>query len=307
MENQPLVSIVIITYNSSEYVLETLDSALEQTYPNIEIIISDDCSKDNTVSLCRNWIDEHASSGISSQLLESPQNTGTAANINRGLKVTKGEWVKCIAGDDLLLPSCIEDNIKYVNNHPEAKIVFSDFIVFSGIRGGYKRGKSDYKEKTDGFFKLDAEGQLKILLAHNILPATTSFFSGETIRMYGYNESYKYLEDAPLWIRLTSEGYRMYSFETPTVMYRHHESLSKTKKCFYSPLLFECNQQFFWQERLPLIRKYGLNEAYQYNRRKLFTRELVDIFFKNKKTRITNSLYKMVKKIVFRWVSFDFK
>ena len=258
MEKQPLVSIVVITYNSAEYVLETLDSALGQTYPNIEIIISDDCSKDNTVSLCREWINEHSSSGIAIQLLEAPHNTGTAANNNRGLKATHGEWIKFIAGDDILMPTCVEDNIEYINNHPEARIVFSDFVVLSGSKGDYKKNKSDYKVRTDGFFELDAEGQLLQLLYKNILPAPTFFISGKVIREYGFDESYKYLEDTPLWIRLTSEGYRFSSFDKITVMYRHHESLSKSHSIFYSPLLFECNQQFFWQERLALIRKYEL-------------------------------------------------
>ena len=51
----PLVSIVVITYNSAEYVLETLESAKAQTYQNIELIVSDDCSADNTVETCSRW------------------------------------------------------------------------------------------------------------------------------------------------------------------------------------------------------------------------------------------------------------
>ncbi len=54
----PLVSIIVCTYNSSKYVLETLESAKEQTYQNVELIVSDDCSTDNTVELCRKWIAE---------------------------------------------------------------------------------------------------------------------------------------------------------------------------------------------------------------------------------------------------------
>lgn len=56
MIKNPLVSVIVITYNSSKYVLETLNSVAAQTYDNIELIISDDCSKDNTVEICRNWL-----------------------------------------------------------------------------------------------------------------------------------------------------------------------------------------------------------------------------------------------------------
>ena len=58
-QNIPLVSVSVITYNSSKTVLETLESVKTQTYPNIELIISDDCSPDNTVEVCREWIEQN--------------------------------------------------------------------------------------------------------------------------------------------------------------------------------------------------------------------------------------------------------
>ena len=51
-----LVSISVITYNSSKYILDTLDSVKAQTYPNLELVISDDCSTDNTIDLCKDWV-----------------------------------------------------------------------------------------------------------------------------------------------------------------------------------------------------------------------------------------------------------
>ena len=57
MENySPLVSVIVITYNSSKFVLETLESIYNQTYSNIELIISDDCSSDETINICQNWL-----------------------------------------------------------------------------------------------------------------------------------------------------------------------------------------------------------------------------------------------------------
>ena len=85
MEN-PLVSIIVITYNSSKYVLETLESAKAQTYQNIELIISDDGSQDETVELCEKWLAENKDRFIDSQIITVEKNTGIPANCNRGVK-----------------------------------------------------------------------------------------------------------------------------------------------------------------------------------------------------------------------------
>ena len=102
----PLVSIIVITYNSSKYVLETLESAKAQTYQNIELIVSDDCSTDNTVEICHNWIEQNKERFVRTELITVEKNTGIAPNCNRGVKAAKGEWVKLIAGDDVLHQNC---------------------------------------------------------------------------------------------------------------------------------------------------------------------------------------------------------
>ena len=61
MEQDILVSVVVITYNSEKYILETLESIKTQSYKNLELIISDDCSKDDTVMICRDWLDNRSS------------------------------------------------------------------------------------------------------------------------------------------------------------------------------------------------------------------------------------------------------
>ena len=81
--DNPLVSIVVITYNSAEYVLETLESAKIQTYQNIELIVSDDCSKDDTVRICREWLEQNGERFVRTDLVMSNKNTGVPANCNR--------------------------------------------------------------------------------------------------------------------------------------------------------------------------------------------------------------------------------
>lgn len=94
-----LVSVVLITYNSSKYVLDTLESVKNQTWDNIELIISDDGSTDNTTAICSNWLSENQNRFYNALLITVDENTGIPSNCNRGLRATKGEWLKTISGD----------------------------------------------------------------------------------------------------------------------------------------------------------------------------------------------------------------
>jgi len=76
----PLVSIIVITYNSSEYVIETLESAKAQTYQNIELIVSDDCSTDETLEICRDWMKKNQDRFVRSELITTEKNTGISGN-----------------------------------------------------------------------------------------------------------------------------------------------------------------------------------------------------------------------------------
>ena len=156
----PLVSIAVVTYNSSKTVLETLDSIKEQTYPNIELIISDDCSKDNTVELCRGWVEKNKGRFVRVEILTVETNTGVSANFNRADAASRGEWGKPIAGDDLLLPNAIQEYVNYIIVHPDVVYVFANGKCF-GSNEEYTRRIA--QEFTMDFFKWDKQKQLEYL------------------------------------------------------------------------------------------------------------------------------------------------
>ena len=82
-KEQPLVSVPVVTYNSANTILETLESIKAQTYPNIELIISDDCSTDNTIELCLEWLELYKERFTRTEVLTVEKNTGVSANVNR--------------------------------------------------------------------------------------------------------------------------------------------------------------------------------------------------------------------------------
>ena len=114
----PLVSVIIASYNSSGFIIETLESIRNQTWQEKELIISDDCSKDNTVEICKAWLNEHKADFRNTLLIEANKNTGVPANVNRGVKASSGEWIKILGADDTLKTDCIENNIREVSSIP---------------------------------------------------------------------------------------------------------------------------------------------------------------------------------------------
>ncbi|MRX63754.1 glycosyltransferase [Maribacter luteus] len=226
----PLVSIVVITYNSANFILETLESAKAQSYANIELIITDDCSTDNTLEICKEWLVRNNTRFVQTALITSDKNTGIAANCNRGFTAAKGEWIKGIAGDDILFKDCVLDSIQYITEHREVNIFQSLAKIyidtFDEIH--FQRISSNLNHP---FSFASSEQQFKLLQyqSYPIAPAIfmkRSFF----INMGKYDESLP-LEDWPFWLKITKRNEKIYQLDKVTVGYRiHNKSAFNQKK-----------------------------------------------------------------------------
>ena len=217
---QPLVSVTVITYNSAKTVFETLESIKAQTYQNIELIVSDDCSTDNTVELCRNWIEQNKSRFVRTELLTVDKNTGTSANLNRAEAACQGEWIKGIAGDDILMPNCIGDCMDYVIEHPDTIYLFGKQKAFGASEERCKEIDAvfDYT-----FFNLTQEQQLhRLVFDGNCVPATTLFYNRVADQKVGIknDERIPLLEDWPKWINLLRAGIKLHYVDKVLVKYR---------------------------------------------------------------------------------------
>ena len=220
--NQPLVSVTVITYNSSKTVLETLESIKAQTYQNIELIVSDDCSTDNTVDLCRNWIEQNKSRFVRTELLTVDKNTGISANGNRAGAACKGEWVKPIAGDDILLPNCVQDCMDYVVEHQDATVFFGQTSVLGNNLALCKTKEKAMRQYNATMARLDSANQLAIVL-NGDCPQAPSLFYKKCLFDEGImknDERISLIEDWPKWIKLLSHGMRLDFLNKVVVRYR---------------------------------------------------------------------------------------
>lgn len=232
---KPLVSVCVVTYNSAEYILETLESIKVQTYPNIELIVSDDCSTDETVEVCRKWIEKNLTRFIHAKLISSDVNTGVSANCNRGYSIAQGEWIKGIAGDDILFPDCIAQFFELYDG--------IDDIVGGMMQGFYTNAANEkcYIKQTIPYYsamikyKMSTEQQLHHILRANFVAAPTVFMRKEIWeRMGGFDENYKMMEDYPFWVKCLSKGYRIGFIDSLVVYYRFGNSLTSSTESFYN-------------------------------------------------------------------------
>lgn len=248
MEYQPLVSIIVPTYNSAPFIIETLESVRRQTYTKIELIIADDCSTDNTRDLCRNWINENKDVSFPCVLVESKKNGGIVPNCNNGLFVAKGEWIKLIGGDDILLENCIEDFVGYVRNHRGVSVVFSNLYTMnsaSEVTGGFPSRAE--------FFTYSPEKQLSSMLYENLLAAPAGFINKEILlKEGGFDPAYPMMEDYPLWIKLLSKGYQMGHLDKIAVQYRISPSMVSYNPKKMNPVFVKSCVDFARNIRLPM-------------------------------------------------------
>lgn len=223
------VSVAVISYNSSETIIDTLESVLAQTYGSekIELIISDDASKDNTNQIIDKWLSVNQGFFYNTKFIKNFINKGVSANCNQAWRASSCEWIKSIAGDDMLESDCIKFNINYINKNPESKIVFSKMRWFGNIQ---KVTPSKYNMR---FFKKDSKKQNNWLKCFSFNIAPASFISREALESIGYaDESYRTIEDLPLWLKFTAAGYKLHFLDLITVNYRASESTSMSSDRF---------------------------------------------------------------------------
>lgn len=185
-----LVSIVIPVYNTEKFVKECIESALNQTYRQIEVIVVNDGSTDNSLEIIKKF---------SNQIkVISKVNGGTASALNLGIKEMKGDWFKWLSADDLLYPNSIQelvDEAKKLDNMTNY-IIYSNYDIIDS-NGKILRQFIEPNYNSKSSFELNT-----ILLDHYIGNATTSLIHKSAFERFGmFNENVGFAEDYELWLR----------------------------------------------------------------------------------------------------------
>jgi len=269
MQNFPLVSVICLSYNHEAYVVEALNSVINQTYPNVELLIADDCSTDNSVEVIQNWLENHPEVDF----LTNEKNLGNTKTFNQLAKKAKGEFIIDLATDDILLPNCIEKQVKTFQNSKFKNLA----IVYGNLTEIDENGnfienyytEEDYPESGD-IYKMVVGRTTKIC-------SVSSMVKKSVLEKLGYYDENLAYEDLDLWIRTS----RDFDFEyIPEVLAKKRilsDSLS-------SHFLIENNLR---AKKLNASTLQILNNAFQLNRTKEEHKALLG--------RIRFEMYKFIK------------
>lgn len=223
-----IVSVPVTTYNSADFIIETLESVYNQNYKELELIICDDFSTDATIPLVEEWINlERVKNRFSRiEFVKVPHNTGVSANCNRCVNNSHSEWIMLVSGDDILLPNCVEDNMKFVSENPDCQTVFSQVRLYQDTFEEKNYLKTIPKSFPDNLMNpsFTAQDQYQILLIADRIYYSPSFFLNKKAikKVGGYDESSRMVEDYPMWLKLTGSNIKLDYFHKETVGYRIH-------------------------------------------------------------------------------------
>jgi glycosyltransferase involved in cell wall biosynthesis len=211
--NNPLVSICLPTYNYAHYLPAAISSCLRQTYEEIELIIVDDASTDDSRRVIESFSDPRL------RFSENPVRLGLAGNWNRSLSLVRGDIVKFIFADDYLREDAIEEIVKAYEN-PSIDLAFSSARVIDG-GGKYLYTHEPYSQTT--LLPGPAEA-LRCLIKGNYIggPSSVAVRTRTFKRVGTFDETLRFHVDQEMWIRILLQG-DAYFLSPPLVSVRQHE------------------------------------------------------------------------------------
>ena len=206
----PLISVIIPAFNHEEFIGEALDSVLDQTYRNLEVIVVDDGSTDNTKEVLKRYEEEIK--------YIYQQNRGVSSARNRGIAISRGEFIAFLDADDIWLPEKLEVQLNLMEGEGSIGLV------------GCGRYGMDYSGNTmEGLLGKNYSNHVEFLnqlLIGNIFRggSTGAFVKKECFEKVGlFDESMRFGEDWDMWIRI-AKLYKVRFVDKPMVKVRQHDS-----------------------------------------------------------------------------------
>ncbi|MCP4632845.1 MAG: glycosyltransferase [candidate division Zixibacteria bacterium] len=212
--NPPLLSIIMIVYNSELYIAEAIESILNQTCKDFEFIIIDDGSTDNSIKIIKSYSDSRI------RFLSNKTNRGIVYSRNRGLEEAKGEFVGMFDSDDVAYRSKFEEQINFLNSHQDY-----------GMIGSWVEWIDENGNNSGKGWKLDAASEYipAIMLFRNYFVQSAVLYRSECISGRRFQEGLEIGEDYQLWLDIC-QLHKVWNLPKYLVKYRIHLQSTTSNK-----------------------------------------------------------------------------
>lgn len=213
MNELPLVSVAIITYNQKEFLKEAIESVLIQNYKPIEIVVGDDFSSDGSQEMLKDYQNKYP--GIFVLKLAS-KNEGITPNSNAVQAACSGKYIAWLGGDDIMLAGKISKQVEFLESHPDYNIVYHNLDVFDSFTGNhlhyYNSPKSCYT------------GDVTQLIKHGTFNgACASMVRHSSSPDYGFDTRIPVASDWLYWIEHLVNGGKIGCINVVLGRYRRHD------------------------------------------------------------------------------------
>lgn len=245
IDGMPLVSVIVCAYNQQRFIRETIESALAQTYPNVEVIVSDDGSSDDTPKILHEYGERYPGRV---KAVFSASNTGIPGNMNRAMARRTGELTAWLDGDDLMAQTKLAKQVAFLQAHPDAVGCYTDAEVFESDSG-----------KTLGLASVLYNGTPKLQQGrledwffprYYVLPST--FMARSAVcPPHGFDERLKYKSEILFFAETFRTG-RFLAIPEPLTRYRRHgENLTGSSHHRDVSLEYDLIMCAIWDARYP--------------------------------------------------------
>jgi glycosyltransferase involved in cell wall biosynthesis len=213
---QPAVSVIIPAYNSAPYIAETIGSVLDQTFDDLELIVVDDGSADDTPAVV-------TACGPRVRLIIQA-NAGVCAARNRGIREAAGRYLCLLDHDDYWFPDKLQRQVTAMQEHPDCGVIYSPYIPWVPDAAGRfpAPDRFDLAAYGDGIDAACSGWIYHLFLLDCCMLTSTSMFRREVFdRCGGFDEALPYSEDWELWLRISRE-FTFVKLRRPDTLYRQH-------------------------------------------------------------------------------------
>jgi Glycosyl transferase family 2 len=211
INSQPKVSVLMPVYNGELYIREAIDSILNQTFSDFELIIIDDCSTDGSVAVVKTYMDSRI------RLIANPINQGLSFILNQGNKLARAEYIARIDCDDISLPKRLEKQVEYLDRHPDIAVLGAQSIDID-TEGKVTKNQSMYLYPVEPS-SLRWTASYLCPFRHPLVMYRRQILWE---KLGGYDETISFAEDYEIWQRLLNNNYQGANLPEILLKYRVH-------------------------------------------------------------------------------------